>query len=312
VYLNSRATTSELQFKLRADYGYDRTIMVRVPNFAALRTQQEQLMAASTGAILDRLEGDSMAMWASAPAEDADVPNALVRIVRDQVAGEYHGWPASMQWVITADILNGLNWPELAAKAIRAAEELSPQFVKQPGVQQLAASTGALAGDRHVFAHIDTPAITTAEIEPLRSAWLSSDTVAVEAGKLATKLEEVPALQFYGLSLKGDVKRAAGDVEGARAAYQDAALIRPAPSVTQRLETTGGWRGTINTDRSSILMESEGLGVSTNSPSTNQSNVRSEAIVIVEPADPRLERAVTPRTVPDRAATVVQPTPEEP
>ncbi len=311
VFLTSLATDSEHQFKLRTDYGFDRSIIVRVPNLPALRSQQAQLTSSAGAAILRQLEsGEQMAAWSAAPAEDGNVPEAVVQIVQNHVARELPEWPEGLRWVIAADVLNGLNWSGLAVRALRQAERAEPELVKQASVQQLAAVTAARSGEPRIFTAIDAPVVTERGIAFSDNSWLARDSAILDSDRLAQKLQIVPALQFYGLSLQGDLKKARGDVEGARAAYQDAAVIRPAPSVTRRLEVTGGWRTTspVATGAASVVQPADTPAI-TGADVVSDSR-RSDVVVVVRPSEARPEAAVTPPHVTNRNAIVVQPTPE--
>ena len=55
------------------------------------------------------------------------------------------------------------------------------------------------------------------------------------AMKLATRLQDVPALKVFGLSLQGDVLAAAGDRGAAGRAFAEAEKVRPTPSLSSRL-----------------------------------------------------------------------------
>jgi len=53
---------------------------------------------------------------------------------------------------------------------------------------------------------------------------------------LSAKMQAVPSLKAYGLSMKGDMLWAQGDVTAARDAYQKASNIQPTPWTDKKLE----------------------------------------------------------------------------
>jgi len=53
--------------------------------------------------------------------------------------------------------------------------------------------------------------------------------------QLATRLQAVPSLKMYGLSLEGDLLNAEGDPKAALIAYKESKAIRPSPSISRRV-----------------------------------------------------------------------------
>ena len=53
---------------------------------------------------------------------------------------------------------------------------------------------------------------------------------------LSSRMQAVPSLKAYGLSMKGDMLWAQGDVTAARDAYQKASNIQPTPWTDKKLE----------------------------------------------------------------------------
>jgi pimeloyl-ACP methyl ester carboxylesterase len=242
VYLVGDLAQREYQFTVRTDYGFKRTVVVRGPALEALRTQQSELVKGASEALLAQLEsGGAGARWKTAPADDPDVPEAVAGSVRDYIARERPQWPEGAQWVVAADVLNTLNWSSLAARALRRAEKAAPTLVQQGSAQRVAAVAAAQSGETKIFTTMDVSSDAAPPVNPAKTSWLATDAA---APRLAQQLVDVPALKFYGLSLQGDLHAARANTEAARSAYQDAAVIRPTPSITKRLELTGGWRTT--------------------------------------------------------------------
>jgi pimeloyl-ACP methyl ester carboxylesterase len=242
VYLVGDAAQREYQFALRTDYGFRQTVVVRGPALEVLRSQHVELVRGASEALLAQFETGGVAVrWKAAAADDAEIPEAIARSVREHIARERPQWPEGVQWVVAADVLNSLNWSSLAARALRHAENAAPTIVQQSSVQHVAAVAAAQSGETKIFSTVDITPEPPPSVEPTRSSWLAADP---GAARLAQQFVQVPSLKFYGLSLEGDLRAARADVEGARAAYQDAAVIRPTPSITKRLQVTGGWRTT--------------------------------------------------------------------
>ena len=242
VYLVGDAAQREYQFTLQTDYGLRQAVVVRGPALETLHAQHDELVRGATDALLAQLErGGAGARWKAAAADDDQIPEAIAQSVREHIARERPQWPEGVQWVVAADVLNGLNWSSLAARALRHAERAAPTLVQQGSVLHVAAVAAAQSGERKIFSTVDVTPEPAVPVRPTHTSWLATDPA---PGRLAAQFEQVPALKFYGLSLKGDQRAARADVQGARAAYQDAAVIRPTPSITKRLEVTGGWRTT--------------------------------------------------------------------
>jgi hypothetical protein len=230
----------------------DRIVTVRLPSAIARQTQQHELQQSAITALLQKLdEAEKSASWSQASADNEEIPEAVVRAVREQIARDRPDWPEGPQWVIAADVLNNLNWPGLAARALNQAKRVSPELVRQRSVQQLVATAAEMSGEAKIGTTLSTPisrshrtlqASNNAALESFRTAKAVSNSIpalmvsAVDASRLAEKLQTVPALKFYGLSLQGDVHNASGDVVKARTAYQEASTIRPTLSVSRRLQ----------------------------------------------------------------------------
>jgi len=172
-----------------------------------------------------------------AAIDDKSVPAAVVQIANEEIAKANPQLPPARQWVLTADLMNALNWPSLAAYALQNAESASPAIVRTPNVQFLSALVAANSGEKHVFANAETPVLdkqalaTWSAKQPLVTA-----ESAEVGGQVATSMQRIPSLKVFGLSLQGDLDYAKGNAAAARAAYTQAAAIRPTPSVSTRLQ----------------------------------------------------------------------------
>ncbi len=238
VALSRTASKKEYPFLLRTDIGADRRVIVRVPDLAALNAQQAETAGKVAQGIRDALSDPAqLNKFRKAAIDDKNVPNAIVEIARSEIAKQNPSLPPSAQWVLSADLLSSLNWPTLAAEALRNAEKASPTVTKMSGVQYLAGLVSAQSGERTIFT-TGTPILSSTEL----ASWIAKQPLAtVEyfslSSDLAERMREVPALKIYGLSLQGDVDKAKGNAQAARILFQEAAAIRPSPSVSTRLQT---------------------------------------------------------------------------
>ncbi len=236
------AHATEYQFVLRTDVTPAETrITVRVPSLAAVRAEQQQMVQNVAGGI-ESLLGDASesARLKTLAPNDGTAMMKVLEAARASVARSSPGMPASAQWTLAADALNAMNWPALAVGALREAERASPLGARAQGVQRLAATAAALSGDTRVFAGAPTRVLTPQELSQITEANLLVGANAARATHLAGQLRDVPALRVFGLSLDGDVQKAAGNHEGARRSLEEAATIRQTPSVARRL---GAMRG---------------------------------------------------------------------
>jgi pimeloyl-ACP methyl ester carboxylesterase len=234
------ATGTEYRFVLRTDVEPDRHVTVHVPNLPALRAQERKLAQDVTTALENLIGGPTQGPQISrADAESPEVLDLVVRTARDTVARMSPQLPDSGKWVLTADFLNAINWPTLAARALRQAERASPGVALNAGVQTLAAKTAYMSGESKVFQAGAAQILDPAERERVigrEGNLLVSEVGVSRATVFASKLQQVPALKVYGYSLQGDAQAAAGDTAGAKESLEAASKVRPTPSLTHRLE----------------------------------------------------------------------------
>jgi hypothetical protein len=232
------AKATEYHFVLTSDAAPDTPVTVRVPNLAAVRTEQVQMVqdvASGIGSLLaDGAEGPRLK---ALTVGDVRASAAVIAAARASVARTNPNLPVSAQWTLAADALNAMNWPALAAGALREAEKASPAAALTPGAQRLAATVAASSGETRVFEHAPTRVLTSQETSQLADTNLLVGASADRAAQLAGQLRGVPALKVFGLSLDGDAQKAAGNHDAARRALEEAATIRQTPSVTRRLGT---------------------------------------------------------------------------
>jgi len=227
------ARATEYHFKLRTDVSPERLVVVRVPNLPQLIQQQVAVVDEAAGD-LDRSlgEGDG-----SGTIPDDAASDLVLKTVLRAVAQHTPNLPESGRWVHAAEVLNALNWPALAARALREAERASPAIVKMPSVQNLANEVARSSGETRIFENATTgvfdPALSPRVIEP--GDWLRSEASARKALELARSMQNLPSLRGAGFSLQGDAQRTLGDTTGARESYRKAASIQATPAVSRQL-----------------------------------------------------------------------------
>lgn len=228
------ASASEYRFTLTSDASPPLPVVVKVPDQAAVVTRQVALADEVAKALVAVLSDPAqVARLQSAAADAPDAPQAMVRTAQDLVARRHPDLPEAATWVLTADLMDAANWPGLAVIALRRAEQVAPAAVLSPAVQQLAGMVSAHAGQPRVFTTAATPLAPSDQGE--RAQPLADTRAATSAGALAPLMQRIPALKSQGLSLQGDLQRARGDDDGARAAFTAAAAIRQSPSIASRL-----------------------------------------------------------------------------
>ncbi len=229
------ATASEYRFTLTSNAAPPLPVVVRVPDQAAVVSGQVALAGEVAEGFVALLSDPEQAARLGATAADApDAPQALVRTGQAIVARRHPDLPEPATWVLTADLMDAANWPGLAVIALRRAEQADAAAMQSPAVQRLAGVVAAHAGQPRVFTTTATP---VAAAEPAERAQPLADArAAATATTLAPLMLRIPALKAPGLSLQGDLQRARGDDDGARATYTEAAAIRLSPSIATRLE----------------------------------------------------------------------------
>jgi hypothetical protein len=231
------ASASEYRFVLKSDVSDPKHVVVHVKDIEALRAKRAALQDAAVRALNVHLENPSNLAALAAPGKTAeDARDEAVRVVQAAVAKQAPDLGAGAQWTLTADVLAASNWPQLAQSALREAEKRSSSVAKSPGGQRLAAQISASAGVDRVFATVELPNPSiplVVKTVPL----LTDPQQLANSAQLAAKLQQVPTLKGFGLSLQGDVYQAQGNREAARRAYIGAAEFQNTPSIATRLRS---------------------------------------------------------------------------
>jgi hypothetical protein len=227
------ATASEYRFTLKSDVTEPKQVVVHVKDVEALRAKRAALQDTAVQALSSHLDNPSnFAALTGKTVEDAR--SEAVGVVQAAIAKEAPDLGPDAQWTLTADVLAASNWPQLAQSALREAEKHSPSVAKSPGGQRLAAQISAAAGVDRVFATVELAKSSTPPVVK-RLPLLTDSQQLANSAQLAAKLQQVPALKGFGLSLQGDVYQAKGNREAARRVYLEAAEFQNTPSITTRL-----------------------------------------------------------------------------
>lgn len=230
------AKDAEYRFLLTSDAAPSQQVVVRIPNLAAVQAARtEAALAVSrelTAALSDERELERLK---ATGAEGGEAPQRLAGLVKDSIAKRYPQLSLSGQWLLSADLLNAVNWPHLAVRALQNAERADPAIAQVPSVQRLASVSARLAGEPKVFANVDIEPLDldVAQAETGTNPFAAAGAPAT-VDHLARRLQQVPSLAAQGFSLEGDLKAERGDEIGALEAYRKAGDLQMSPSIWQR------------------------------------------------------------------------------
>jgi pimeloyl-ACP methyl ester carboxylesterase len=235
--LGFAATSTEYRFVLQSDVSTDRQVVVKVANIADIHQKQAKLIESASANINTMLADPTRAQrLASLPPGDPRAVNEVVDVVRNAIVRENPKLPESAQWVLSASLLSASNWPQLAAVSLRRAENLSPGISKSSNTRWLAGVIAAQSGNTQVFASADTPKVS---LENVPKVDVVGQIVKRGQGdtlhQTAIRLQTIPSLKYYGLSLEGDFWAAAGNKQAAHTAYKSAASLESSPSLSHRI-----------------------------------------------------------------------------
>jgi pimeloyl-ACP methyl ester carboxylesterase len=239
------ASASEYRFALLTDGAPDRNVVVKVADPAALRAQQVKLAEAASANISAMLAASTVGPASGGPASTTEPRSPtredIVETVREAVQKTTPDLPEVGQWALTAEVMNAVHWPDLAVLALKNAERVSPNSVRAPAIQRLAALSSEQSGTNDALTWSKASQATVAKdahASAKKPNLFLSPSSTKSSLELATQLKNFPALKPYGLSLEGDVKLYQGNKDGAFRAYSAAAKIKPSPSIERRLPLT--------------------------------------------------------------------------
>lgn len=229
------AKEGEYRFLLTSDAAPSRKVVVRIQNLPAIQTAWNETALAVSRDLTGALSGKELEHLKAAGVEDAEAHQRLAGIVKDSIAKRYPQLPPSGQWLLSADLLNSINWPHLAVRALQNAERADQAIAQAPSARRLASVSASLAGEPEVFANVKVQRldVNVARAEAGANPFTAARTMS-SAAQLASRLQQVPSLAAQGFSLEGDLKSKRGDEEGALAAYGKAGAIQMSPSISLR------------------------------------------------------------------------------
>jgi hypothetical protein len=218
------ATANEYDFVLTSSASDNRTVVVRFPKLETVQHERQRAAQAALTILSDPVEFNALM---ASPAPDSA---AVVEVARRAVTSRSPGLSEAGQYVLAAELLDAVNWPDLAAEAIRAAVQAQPEVINVPSVLQLKVRAERLSGQSDggvkpgpgssLLPGLETPFTTLGERR--------------KASKVVALMRDLPSLKALSQSLKGDLSLAAGDRKAAADAYRTLS----SPSAALRLEAT--------------------------------------------------------------------------
>jgi pimeloyl-ACP methyl ester carboxylesterase len=233
--LGHQPRTNQFRFLLRADGAPEERVTVRVPNLPQLLQQQAAMTGQLTADLNALLADDTRRteLQRAAPGDPA-VVDTVLETARRSVEHVLPDAPASLQWVVTAEVLNATNWSSLAVSALRRAEAASPTVARLPSVARTAAWIAASSGESQVFREATNPIVPTQWTLPVSQS-LAPGIDPQVATQLAARCEGIADLRGPCFILKGDLAERRGDTAAARSAFEESARVRMTPTLTERL-----------------------------------------------------------------------------
>lgn len=221
----------EYRLRLRLGSSPERLVIARIPDMQAAlaeRAQRINTVAEAMNSYLASEQNRASFNLLSAAQQDRKAAGIALTALAPQTSD----LPPGSRWIIVADTLSSIEWPQRAAVALRMAERTSPRITTHPGVRHLAAVVASQAGGRGMphSAPLASPPSIPPEVQLARSedpgTWK----------QLAERMQAVPAMRSDGFLLEGDLLSAEGDSAGAQSAWLRADEIRSTPITEQRLE----------------------------------------------------------------------------
>ncbi len=168
-------------------------------------------------------------------------PHAIANTAEAVITENYEEPSAAIEWLLTAQLLQSVNWSREAVFALRQAEAADPRIVNNAGTLRLAAVAGYLSGDSAVFRHFafdpQHSPLATADTSFLNDHPnpLTAASSRAASMQLAHLLSQDPSVADLGHALQGDLAAAAGNYPMAVAEYSSGLHIKASPSLLLRL-----------------------------------------------------------------------------
>jgi len=239
----------EYHFTLSVPPLDDRLVVVRIKDVEAVQARQDAVARQVTAQVANYLSSSGNI------AELTRLPRAqqfakIAEVAVESVSRTAPELPSAAKWVLTADALASLGLLTPANAALQNAQQASPHIVNTQGAQMVANVISAKSGVPNV---LRDPTLELPKGEPgeMVSADVTHAQVTISSvsrprglgaddlhawSDLSAKMQAVPSLKAYGLSMKGDMLWAQGDTTAATDAYQKASNIQPTPWTDKKLE----------------------------------------------------------------------------
>jgi pimeloyl-ACP methyl ester carboxylesterase len=229
------ATESEYRFVLQSDAAPDLPVVVKFPDLPTIIARQGD----AANKVLKDLQGvlndpAKLQQLKQPPSGGPDPSDQIVQAVRESLAKQDPGLMEGGQWLQTAELMNAVNWPGLATRAIRNAVRVQPDLQNVASVRRLAARTSGLSGEQQVLAAVPPLHLNWDEMS-LSPTPFTTPASLERAADVAVKMQGIPGLAAHASSLRGDVRWAQGDRRAAVESYSDAVTIKASPLGAKRL-----------------------------------------------------------------------------
>ncbi|MFZ5635231.1 MAG: esterase/lipase family protein [Pseudomonadota bacterium] len=226
----------EYEFTLKTPSAPDRRIAVRVPDYDKLEIRY----AAQALMIGQAVDGylavpANLAALQALPLEEQHA--RIATVARDALGKRSPGLSRSASWIIAADALSGVGWPDIAGAALLEAKEESPGVVRLPSFQTLSTIVTMESGQKLMQAlpqpERPIPAEELAAFKA-RPAYLQNEDVTVWQ-RLSTRMRTIPGLRQEGMTLQGDLLQERGDMQAAEAMYLEANRVEESPASQRKI-----------------------------------------------------------------------------
>lgn len=235
----------EYDFTLKTPSSPDRVIKVRVPDYDKLDDRYAAQALAIAKAV-DNYLADPDNQNALKTLSLKDRHARIATLARDALGKHSPGLSRSASWIIAADALSGVGWPDIAGAALVEAKQESPTVVKSPTFQTLATVVTVQSGNKLMLTTPDfKPSIPPQDLAmfEIRPTYLKSEDLEVWK-MLSTRMQSTPGLQQEGMTLQGDLLQKLGESQAAESIYLKANQIKETPTLQQRIRAVRATEGT--------------------------------------------------------------------
>ena len=224
----------QYDFTLKTPAGPDRRISVRVPAYDTVDGRRAEQAAMIGRAVDDYLAvpGNLSALQQVPPDEQ----QARIAIVaRDALERRSPNLSRSASWIIAADVLSSVGWPDVAGAALDKARKESPAIIRLPGFRALSTVVDEQAGVKLMQGtpRPDGPKVDAAAFEAAAIPIRDQDLALWQ--RLSARMAAVPSLREEGMTVQGDVLQERGEFHAAEAMYLQASEVKQTPALQQKI-----------------------------------------------------------------------------